>query len=74
MTRYLKFFLCLVASQLPWPVFAQVANLYVVGNNGIYAYDVASNGKLTMIAGSPFPGSATSPETLMVVNGKFYTV
>jgi hypothetical protein len=71
MTRYLKFFLCLVATQLPSPVFAQVANLYVVGNNGIYAYDVASNGKLTMITGSPFPGSATSPETLMVVNGKY---
>ena len=71
MTRYLKFFLCLVATQLPLPVFAQVANLYVEGNNGIYAYDVASDGKLTLITGSPFPGSATSPETLMVVNGKY---
>jgi hypothetical protein len=71
MTRYLKFFLCLVATQLSSPLFAQVANLYVEGNNGIYAYDVASNGKLTTIPGSPFPGSATSPETLMVVNGKF---
>ncbi len=71
MKRHLKFFLCLVATQLPLPVFAQVANLYVEGNTGIYAYDVASNGKLTMIAGSPFPGSATSPETLMVVNGKY---
>jgi hypothetical protein len=71
MTRYLKFFLCLVATQLASPVYAQVANLYVEGNNGIYAYDVASNGKITLIAGSPFPGSATSPETLMVVDG-FY--
>jgi 6-phosphogluconolactonase (cycloisomerase 2 family) len=71
MTRLLKFFLCLVATQLPLPVFAQVANLYVEGNSGIYAYDVASDGKLTPITGSPFPGSVTSPETLMVVNGKY---
>jgi 6-phosphogluconolactonase (cycloisomerase 2 family) len=71
MMRYLKFFICLLAIPLPLPIFAQIANVYVEGNGGIYAYDVASNGELTMIKGSPFPGSATAPETVMVGNGRY---
>jgi hypothetical protein len=67
----MQLFLCLVTTLVPSTLIAQVANVYVQGNTGIYAYDAASNGKLTLIKGSPFAGSATSPETVMVVNGKY---
>ena len=71
MKHNLHLFFCLVTTILPSTLFAQVANVYVQGNGGIYAYDAASNGKLTILNGSPFPGSATAPETVMVVNGKY---
>jgi hypothetical protein len=71
MRHNLQLFLCLVTTILPSTLGAQVANVYVQGNKGIYAYNAASNGTLTVIKGSPFSGSATSPETVMVVNGKY---
>ncbi len=71
MMRYLKFFICLLAIPLPLQMFAQIANVYVEGNGGIYAYDVASNGALTLIQGSPFPGSAPAPGTVLVGNGRY---
>jgi hypothetical protein len=49
------------------PSTSPVAYVYVSSSSGIVAYDAASNGKLTHIAGSPFAGDLGS----IAANGKY---
>jgi hypothetical protein len=83
MTRHLQLFLCLLTTPCMGAAFAQpstpdstasapVAYVYVAASksakvNQIYAFAAASNGKLTEVTGSPFPGNVAN----MAVNGKY---
>jgi hypothetical protein len=83
MTRHLQPFLCLMTTLCVGAAFAQsstpdstgsapVAYVYVAASksadaNQIYAFAAASNGKLTEVTGSPFPGNISN----MAVNGKY---
>jgi hypothetical protein len=52
------------ASATPTPV----AHVYVATPKGVDLYDAASNGKLTLVPGSPFAGNFID----IVINGKYF--
>jgi hypothetical protein len=75
MTRYnIQLFVCLITTLLPLPVLAQVAQVYVSTPTEIYAFNAASDGKLTEVPGSPFPATTEFGNPAMVVNGEYLFV
>jgi hypothetical protein len=80
-TRILTFFLAVLlaapafsqsqsseASPAATATAADVAYVYVGTSKGVYLYDAASNGKLTLVSGSPFKTAGTAAAS----NGKYF--
>jgi hypothetical protein len=61
----------LLATLLPIPGFAQAAQVYLSTPSAIYAFNAASDGRLTKVPGSPFSGGKNAALSSMVVNGKY---
>jgi len=74
MQRSIQLLVCSVAALLPLPIVAQVAQVYLSTPTDIYAYNAASDGRLTKVPGSPFSGGKNALLASMVVNGKYLFV
>lgn len=71
MTRYAQLSVYLIVAVLSLPVYAQVAQVYVSTPVDIYAFDVAADGRLTKVPGSPFAARTDIGNPGMVVNGSY---
>jgi hypothetical protein len=74
MRRSCRLFAFLLAALLPMPALAQVAQIYASTPTEIYAFDAASDGRLTKVPGSPFQGGKNAALGSMAVNGQYLFV